>query len=75
MTVFSLMHLGDRVHWENNRTTEQDEMTKQEKIQYVSKLTMTTEEVAKAYLEAEEWLVDEAVYTIEAERKAGIFKE
>ncbi|HFQ7426442.1 hypothetical protein N0687_05000 [Pseudomonas aeruginosa] len=47
-------------------------MTKQEKIQYVAKLTMVTEEVAKAYLEAEEWLVDEAVYTIEAERKAGL---
>lgn len=50
-------------------------MTKQEKIKYVSLLTLVSEEVAKAYLEAEEWLVDEAVYTINAERNAGIFNE
>lgn len=47
-------------------------MTKQEKIQYVAKLALVTEQVAKDYLEAEEWLVDEAVYTIETERKAGM---
>lgn len=47
-------------------------MTKQEKIEYVAKLTLVGKETAKKYLEAEEWLVDEAVYTIEAERKAGM---
>lgn len=47
-------------------------MTKQEKIEYVAKLTMVSKETAKNYLEAKEWLVDEAVHTIEAERKAGM---
>ncbi|QLI49402.1 hypothetical protein vBPaeMUSP3_02 [Pseudomonas phage vB_PaeM_USP_3] len=47
-------------------------MTKQAKILSVAKLAVVTDEVAKAYLEAEEWLVDEAVYTIKAERKAGL---
>ncbi|QDH45927.1 hypothetical protein Pa193_017 [Pseudomonas virus Pa193] len=47
-------------------------MTKQAKIQNVAKFANVTVEVAKAYLEAEEWLVDEAVYTIKAERKAGM---
>lgn len=50
-------------------------MTKQEKVKYVSLLTLVSEEVAKVYLEAEEWLVDEAVYTINAERKAGMLNE
>lgn len=50
-------------------------MTKEEKVKYVSLLTMVTVGVAKKYLEAEEWLVDEAVYTINADRKAGILDE
>lgn len=50
-------------------------MTRQEKIKYVSLLTLVSESVAKAYLEAEEWLVDEAVYTINTERKAGMLDE
>jgi len=50
-------------------------MTNQEKIKYVSLLTLVSEDLAKAYLEAEEWLVDEAVYTINAERKDSILDE
>lgn len=47
-------------------------MSKQEKIQLVASRAMTTEDIAKDYLEAEEWIVDEAIYIIEAERKAGL---
>ncbi len=47
-------------------------MNKQVKIEAVVKATGVTSEVAKAYLVAEEWLVDEAVTDIRAERKAGM---
>lgn len=50
-------------------------MTKQEKIKYVSLLALVDEDTARRYLEAEEWLVDEAVYTINAERKAGLLND
>jgi len=49
-------------------------MTKHEKIQHVAKLASVTKEVAKAYLEAEEWLVDQAIYDIRAERQAGLLQ-
>lgn len=49
-------------------------MTKQRKVQLVAQWAMVTEEVAKAYLEAEEWLVDQAVFIIKAERKLGLLK-
>jgi hypothetical protein len=47
-------------------------MTKQAKIEAVVKATGVNAETAKAYLVAEEWLVDEAVTDIRAERKAGM---
>lgn len=50
-------------------------MSKQEKIEFVAKLTLVNLDTAKKYLEAEEWLVDEAVYTINAECKVGMLYE
>ena len=47
-------------------------MNKQAKIQAVAKSARVNAETAKAYLEAEEWLVDEAVADILAERRAGL---
>ncbi|MBF8733748.1 hypothetical protein IRZ59_25275 [Pseudomonas guariconensis] len=47
-------------------------MSKQAKIEAVVQETGVAAETAKAYLVAEEWLVDEAVTDIRAERKAGL---
>lgn len=70
------MHLGDRVHRETNTShrasLKGNNMTRQAKIQAVVKATGVATESAVAYLEAEEWLVDEAVLDILAERRAGL---
>lgn len=47
-------------------------MHKQAKIAAVMKATNVTADTAYQYLEAEEWLVDEAVFDIRAERKMGL---
>lgn len=47
-------------------------MDKNAKIAAVVKAVNVTAEVACQYLEAEEWLVDEAVCDIRAERKMGL---
>ncbi|MDH4603715.1 MULTISPECIES: hypothetical protein [Pseudomonas] len=44
-------------------------MNRQTKIDAVVKAAHVSREVARQYLEAEEWLVDEAVCDIRAERK------
>jgi hypothetical protein len=44
-------------------------MNRQTKIDAVVKAANVSGEVARQYLEAEEWLVDEAVFDIRAERK------
>lgn len=43
-------------------------MDKQVKIEAVTKAANVSCDVARQYLEAEEWLVDEAVFNIRAER-------
>ena len=43
-------------------------MNKQAKIEAVMKAASVPSDVARQYLEAEEWLVDEAVFDIRAER-------
>lgn len=43
-------------------------MDKQAKIKAVMEAAAVTPEVARQYLEAEEWLVDEAVFDIRTER-------
>lgn len=42
------------------------------KIDAVAKAAGVSKEVARRYLEAEGWLVCEAIYDIRAERKAGL---
>ncbi|WP_324729610.1 hypothetical protein [Pseudomonas chlororaphis] len=47
-------------------------MSRQAKIEAVMKAANVSAEVARQHLEAEEWLVDEAVFNIRAERKLDL---
>lgn len=48
-------------------------MSKTDKIKSVADECEISEVTARAYLEAEEWNVCDAVYTIQAEKRLGLF--
>ncbi|HDR9259597.1 TPA: hypothetical protein QDB21_005619 [Burkholderia vietnamiensis] len=47
-------------------------MSKADKIKAVMDATQCSRDDAEAYLDAEDWIVFEAIYDIRAERKNGI---